>query len=353
VTSRDLLVVVAACQCITLAALVVAVFINRWIRQRRRAMVRPRRVVLDQAMNGWALGEIGPELLARALEDLPTADAVEALVGWAGRLRGDRWQALAQALDQRPWTARLRGAVRARAWWRRLQAARFLSVAATPADGPLVARLLGDPQPAVHIAASRALERIATPHLLRTVIERIPEMAAPVQAHYAAVLRTTHAVVVPLLVERLGQVYDAALPRLVEFAGRLGDAGLREAVTALASHVNPEVRVQAARALGDFPHAASVAALRHLTTDAAWEVRAQAVRALGRIADRVTLPDLVARLGDAVWWVRLRAALALTRLGDAGRDALLAAEIGPQQDARFVARLILGLTPQALTEFAA
>jgi hypothetical protein len=291
--------------------------------------------------------------VARALEDLPTADAVEALVGWAGRLRGERWQALAQALDQQPWTARLRAAVRARPWWRRLQAARFLSVAATPADAELVARLLGDAQPAVHIAAGAALERIATPHLVRIVIERMPEMAAPVQAHYASVLRSAHGVVVPLLVERLGQVYDPGLPRIVEFAGRLGDAGLREAVTALAGHSNPEVRVQVARALGDFPHTASVAALRTLTTDSAWEVRAQAVRALGRIADPVTLPDLVARLGDSVWWVRLRAALALTRLGAGGRDALLTAEIGPQPDARFVARLILGLTPQALTEFAA
>ncbi len=352
-TSRDVLIIVAVSQSVTLAGLLVAIAVNRWIRQRRRARVVPRRVVLDQAMNGWALGEIGPDLVARALEDLPTADAVEALVGWAGRLRGERWRALAEALDQQPWTARLRAAVRARPWWRRLQAARFLSVAATPADAELVARLLGDAQPAVHIAAGAALERIATPHLVRIVIGRMPEMAAPVQAHYASVLRTTHGIVVPLLIERLGQVYDPGLPRIVEFAGRFGDAGLREAVTALAGHANQEVRVQVARALGDFPHAASVAALRTLTTDSAWEVRAQAVRALGRIADQVTLPDLVARLGDSVWWVRLRAALALTRLGAGGRDALLTAEVGAQPDARFVARLILGLTPQALTEFAA
>jgi hypothetical protein len=41
------------------------------------------------------------------------------------------------------------------------------------------------------------------------------------------------------------------------------------------------------------------------------------------------------------------------RLGPAGRDALLAAEIGPHPDARYVARLILGLSSQALAEFAA
>jgi hypothetical protein len=41
------------------------------------------------------------------------------------------------------------------------------------------------------------------------------------------------------------------------------------------------------------------------------------------------------------------------RLGPSGHDALRAAEIGPDPDARYVARLILGLSSQALAEFAA
>jgi HEAT repeat protein len=167
------------------------------------------------------------------------------------------------------------------------------------------------------------------------------------------VLRPAQAVALPMLIERLGNVYDAGLPRIVEFCGRLGDAGLRQPITALADHRSAEVRVQVARALGAFPHPRTVPVLCALATDAAWEVRAQATRSLGRIADATTLPTLVTRLADAVWWVRLRAALALTRLGAPGRDALLAAEIGPHPDARYVARLILGLTPQALAEFAA
>jgi len=353
VTGYTFLVVIAVAQSVTLTSLLIAIFVNRWLRQRRLAWVLPRRTVVDEAMKGWALGEVGPELVARALEALPSADAVESLVGWSGRLSGERWRGLAVVLDGRPWTKRLRAAVRARRWWRRRQAARFLSVAATPADAQLLVRLLRDPHPAVHMAAANTLQRFVDVPLLRLVVERLPEMAAPIQTHYAGVLRATGGAVVPLLIERLHDVYDPGLPRFVEFAGRLADAGAREAVTALADHANPEVRVQVARALGDFPHAASVMALRALVTDAAWEVRAQAVRALGRIAEPETLPDLVPRLADAVWWVRLRAALALMRIGDPGRDALLKAEIGAQPDARFVARLILGLTPQALSEFAA
>lgn len=352
-TAQRLLLYVALLQGAAILALIVFLIVNRWLRRRRRSRVGPRRIVLDEAIKRWALGEVGPELVVRALEALPRGDAVEALLAWSVRLTGERWHALASALEHRPWTTRLRAAVRSRSWWRRLEAARFLSVAATAADASVLEQLLKDPHPAVRIAVAVALERVADARLVNAVLDRLPAMVGPVQAHYAAVLRGQHAVTVPLLIERLGLVYDSGLPRIVEFAGRISDARLREPITALADHRDPEVRVQVARALGDYPLARTVAVLRSLVTDSAWEVRAQAVRSLGRIADAETLPDLQARLADVVWWVRLRAALALTRLGPAGRDALLRAEIGAQPDARYVSRLILGLSPQALAEFAA
>lgn len=352
-TARQLLVVVALVQGVLLVALMILILVNRWLRGRARARLQPRRVVLDAAMRGWALGEVNAELVVRALEALPQAAAVESLVAWAARLPGERWHALAVELVPRPWAARLRAAARSRQWWKRLQAARFLSVVSTPADVQVLARLLGDVHPAVHIAAAAALERVVEPRLVALVLQRVPEMMSPVQAYYAAVLRHAHPIAVPMLIERLSHVYDPTLPRTVEFAGRLGDAGLREPITALADHRSSEVRVQVARALGGFPHPRSVTALCDLATDSAWEVRAQATRSLGRIADPTTLKTLMTRLVDTVWWVRLRAALALTRLGSPGRDALLVAEIGPHADARYVARLILGLSSQALAEFAA
>ena len=71
------------------------------------------------------------------------------------------------------------------------------------------------------------------------------------------------------------------------------------------------------------------------------------------IADPKSLPALREALRDAEWWVRLRAGLALTRFGAAGRNALLEAEVGGHQEARDMAALILGLSPQALAEYAA
>src|SRR3989475_11560049 len=71
------------------------------------------------------------------------------------------------------------------------------------------------------------------------------------------------------------------------------------------------------------------------------------------IGDPTTLPLVREALRDAEWWVRLRAGLALTRMGTTGRNGLLEAEVGADPDARDMARLILGLSPQALAELAA
>jgi len=140
---------------------------------------------------------------------------------------------------------------------------------------------------------------------------------------------------------------------LAEFAARLQEPALRGSLTALAGHADAEVRTQVARSLGAFPHAESLAALTRLARDPQWPVRAQAARSLGMLADPATLPLLLTALRDPDWWVRMRTGLALTRFGSAGRNALLAAEVGADPSARDMARLVLGLSAQALAEFAA
>ena len=187
--------------------------------------------------------------------------------------------------------------------------------------------------------------------LTLAALDRLPHLAPTVQAYYAAMLRRSRPIVVDHLQKLLRRSEDPALPRLAEFAGRLGEPALRERLTALATHPDREVRVQSARALGNFPHRESVAGLKQLATDPAWEVRAQAMRSLGMITDASTLPLLKAGLRDEVWWVRLRAAL--MRFAAGGRNALLEAEVGADVNARAVAKLVLGLPAQALAEFAA
>ena len=203
------------------------------------------------------------------------------------------------------------------------------------------------------IAAVATLERLDSAVLATAALERLPTLVPTVGAYYAGMLRRSRPLVVQHLDKMLRRTDDPALPRLTEFAARLQEPALRERLTALAEHPDPEVRTQAVRALGGYPHPASVAALTRAAADAAWPVRAHAVRSLGMLADSATLPEVRAALRDGEWWVRLRAALALTRFGPGGRNALLEAEVGADPSARDMARLVLGLPAQALAEFAA
>jgi HEAT repeat protein len=353
VTARHVLAVVALGQGVLLAALLILIVLNRWFRLRRRARDNPRRQAVEDAMQRWALGQAQERDVLAGLARLPVSLAVDALVTWSARVPGDRWRRLADGLEREWWARVVRSNSKSGRWWKRLETARFLSVAATPADTARLLTLLRDPHPAVHIAAVATLERVESAALATAALDRMPYLAPTVGAYYAGMLRRSRKTVLQLLLTRLRHTDDPALARLAEFAARLQEPALRESLTTLASHADAEVRTQVARALGAFPHHESILALTRLVGDAAWTVRAQAARSLGMLADPATLPLLHAALGDPNWWVRLRSGLALTRFGSAGRNALLAAEVGADPGTRDMARLVLGLSPQALAEFAA
>jgi HEAT repeats len=352
-TSRHFLAVVAIAQGALLVALIILIILNRWFRLRRRARVHPRVLRLNTAMQKWAFGTTDLGSVLVHLARLPIPLAVDALVSWSARVPGDRWRQLAAVLRGHWWAKIVRSNVASGRWWKRLETARFLAVAATAEDTSSVLKLLHDPNPAVHIAAVATLERLESPALTTAALERLPKLAPTVGAYYAGMLRRSRPVLVQLLLKMLQRTDDPALPRLTEFASRLNEPALRETLTALGAHANPEVRVQAARGVGAFPHPASIALLTRLVRDEAWAVRAQAVRSLGMIADRATLPLVRNALRDPEWWVRMRAGLALTRFGSVGRDVLLQDEHGPDAGARDMALLVLGLSPQALAEYAA
>lgn len=352
-SARSFLVIVAIVQGGLLLALIALIVLNRWFRLRRSTRLNPRREAVDASMRRWAAGTAPLAGVLVGLSRLPVPLAIDALVKWSARVPGERWRQLALALEEAWWAKLVRTNSSSARWWKRLESARFLSVAAMPHDVARLARLINDPHPAVHVAAVASLERMENASLTLTALDRLPRLAPTVQAYYAAMLLRSRPVVVEHLQKRLRRADDPALPRLAEFAARLSEPALRERLTALADHPDPEVRVQSARALGNFPHRESVTALKRLVTDDAWVVRAQAVRSLGMITDAGTLPFVKAGLQDAVWWVRLRAALALMRFSGAGRNALLEAEVGANPLASAVATMVLGLPAQALAEFAA
>jgi len=353
VTSLQFLWVVAVAQGVLLIALIILIILNRWFRLRRSARLLPRRRELDAVMQRWAMGQAPAADVERALARLPVSLAVDGLVTWSARVPGERWQDLSRLLAHQWWARVLRTNYRSARWWKRLECARFLSVTATPHDIGRVLRLLHDDHPAVQIAAANTLERLTSPILVTAALEQLPFLGPTVQAYYASALKKARPAVVRHLQQLFRRPDDPRLPRIIEFAGRLAHPDLRAPFTALATHGDPEVRSQVARGLGKYPHAESIAALRLLAQDPSWPVRAHAVRSLGMIADPGTLPLVRDALRDGDWWVRLRAGLALTRFGAAGRNVLLAGEVGAHEPSRDMARLVLGLSPQALAEYAA
>ena len=109
-------------------------------------------------------------------------------------------------------------------------------------------------------------------------------------------------------------------------------------------HVNLDVRVAAARAIGRLEATSCGPALLAALRDPAWQVRAQAAWALGRARVPAALGALQVSLTDPAWWVRRHAAYALSQLGAPGLEALEAtSERSSDRYARDIAREALDL----------
>src|SRR5437773_1556969 len=252
VTSLQFLWVVAVAQGILLVALIILIILNRWFRVRRSARLQPRRQALDAVMQRWTMGQAPAAEVVQALARLPVSLAVDALVTWSARVPGERWQDLSRVLATQWWARVVRTNNRSARWWKRLECARFLSVAATPHDIGRVLRLLRDDHPAVQIAAATTLERLTSPILVTAALDQLPFLGPTVQAYYASALKKARPAVVRHLQQLFGRPDDPRLPRIIEFAGRLEHPDLRAPFTALATHRDPEVRSQVARALGEY-----------------------------------------------------------------------------------------------------
>ena len=176
VTARHLVLVAAVVQGVFVAALLLLIIVNRWVRQRRRAAIQPRREAAEEQFRHWAAGDVDVDAVANALVPLPAPIAIERLAAWSSRVPMDRWPALAQALSHARWGAKLRRGARSRRWWRRLQSARFLAAAGVADDVPTLARLIKDPHPAVHLAAVSALNHVDSAELAEAAIDQLPSL---------------------------------------------------------------------------------------------------------------------------------------------------------------------------------
>lgn len=346
--------VIALSQAVFLGVVVVLLFANRARARRRvaREMVVTSRIA--NPLHEWLVGQGSLEAVVATLRDIPVELALEqaSLIATL-RIPPSQHLELARALRGERWVARALAGARSRFWWRRLEAARMLTVVGTGDDHELLERLLTDENPAVQTVATACLARVGDASLVRLVVEQLPERPVVVRLYQFGALRETWRLTTPVLLEVLRRDVPARrLETWINLAGAIASPECLAEILPLHLHADADVRLAVGKALRQYYHPDALPALRHLLDDPDWRVRGQAARGLGALGASDAVPGLARALGDRSWWVRFRAGLALAQLGEPGRDALRAARTMPDRFAREMATMIAGLSEGGVTELA-
>ncbi|HEY5086645.1 MAG TPA: HEAT repeat domain-containing protein [Gemmatimonadaceae bacterium] len=300
-------------------------------------------------------GELGASEVVTALRSASRNDTAQALV-WLGmeRVRPIERAALVEMLRREPWVRQTVEAATSLLWWKRLAAARTLSLIGGQSDRATILQLLSDAHPAVQSAATACLSRYADEELLICVIDGLSSASSAVRTYQLGVLGGYASIVGPMLLERIRP--DAPPHKLYAYihaAAVLQDAECMARVADLSTHAHPEVRVAVARVLRSRPGDTIHVKLLSMLRDPDWRVRAQAARGLSGINEDRTVRELARALMDSNWWVRFRAGLALAAMGPMGHAALSEALANSDRYARDMAMLVIGLSEASVAELSA
>ncbi|MBX7120464.1 MAG: HEAT repeat domain-containing protein [Gemmatimonadaceae bacterium] len=343
---------VAVVQLLFLVLLLAFLVVRRVYDRRQAAAFEAGKGALSAPLRAWLVAGAHPEPVVAVLRGMPRGTAVGYLALLARQTIPDsNREELARALRGEHW---VRHAVRqagSRFWWRRLEAARALSVTADAAHRAIVQRLFFDTHPAVQVAAAGALPRVADAVLVGLVLDRLDSLPKVVRHYVTGVLRRARELVAPALAERIARGgHFATVAAWVELAEAIAEPAAVAASIARVGDPSPAVRRAIAKALRRAPSPAAEAALVTLLADRDPTVRAAAARTVGELGLRSAVPALVPVLGDGVWIVRVRAAVSLAQLGERGKAALREARAGGDRFARDMAAMVTGLTEGAILE---
>lgn len=227
----------------------------------------------------------------------------------------------------------------------RVEACQVLGRLGVPESRPWLVERLRDRDPAVRRAAIGALGDLHAVEALEEVVGAIE--AAGDWGNLLAVIALVR--MGPGSVPRIGALLrssrsPAMTKALLQVTGQLGAAADPALVRALTTHDDPEVRVEAIRALGTLePDPDAVAACLRAMDDSEWPVRALAAWSLGRLGDARATERLRQAMGDPAYWVRHHVAEAMGALGEPGEEALRGASADPNPFVRDMAAQALYL----------
>ena len=348
-----LLLVIAVAQLAFATLLIALLFANR-VRQRRlaaRAAAVAQRVT--EPVNAWMIGAGGAGPVVDVLRTLSPEQALEQLLMVSTlSVPEEQVDELAALLRREAWTQDMMRHCHSRLWWRRLQAARLLSVIGTAADREMVLALLDDGHPAVQTAATNCLLRCADEAMVAHVLRDLERRPSVVRLYQFDALRRVWRLTSPVVLRRLADPSIALgeLEVVVNLVEAIGTPELVRAALPLYTHERANVRLAVARALKKYFHPDAFHAATTLLHDGDWRVRGQAARALGALGSEEAIPLLLRTMSDQSWWVRFRSGLALAQLGERGRAELRRARELPDRYGSEMARMISGLSDGGLVE---
>lgn len=218
-----------------------------------------------------------------------------------------------------------------RSRWTRARAAERLGYFGGEEEAAPIARLLSDEDETVRAVAARSLARIGSEEAVEALVRTLDDPSEMTRLRVAENLdRVGRTAVQPLVAlldealepERQDSSHGPVLALRVLGSLRAPEArpALRRAVQ---EGVTPDIRAQAARALGAVSDPEDVPLLLEAAEDEAWPVRVQAANALGMVGEAYTIPKLEGMILDREWWVRSATAAALANMGRAGEDSLI------------------------------
>lgn len=181
-----------------------------------------------------------------------------------------------------------------------------------------LSRLLHAPQENIRVAVAQAMgalgDQRAVPHLLALLDVDSQDL----QLKVLSTLRTMKPPHISgELLKRLDHPNPVIRRRMIDVLAPIGDAEVAEQLERiLRVDTADEVRMAAARALGEIADPASVDAIKEALHNDEFNVRCQAIGALGAIGDEECYNTLILLLEDQVSEVRFHAAAALGEVGD-------------------------------------
>lgn len=315
-TSYDRVVWVLIAESILIVLALLAVFWHafslRSALARRVPMLERGRALLYHGLQEGAVDDAAGEELCR----FPRGTQVRLFAELAPNLVGDDREWLARVAERCGLLTYARRRATSSLWWRRLNAARLLTMFARSEDTMFT--LAKDSYPLVRAQAAEAFGLIPSDRGIDTLIallaDRHPLVRFMARDSLVRLGRPAHAAIAA----HIGRHDDPSLLPLLGIAATSPSHDFATAVGALVTDPRVEIRAAVADVLRSVGGADASAQLATMLDDPDIEVRRRAVDGLASLGFWPAASAIARLIDDPDWQVRYRAAIALQNLGGPG-----------------------------------